>query len=103
MVGIGRMVSAANHARPVSVRTAQLLLVDPQLPVWLPEITISNLRVGAAAIDLRFFRSKGGDSDYEVLDKRGSLHVVRQPSPWSLTATFGERLQDALTSLVPGR
>jgi len=80
-----------------------LLLVDPQLPVWLPEITISNLHVGAAAIDLRFFRSKHGDSDYEVLDKRGSLHVVRQPSPWSLTATFGERLQDALTSLVPGR
>jgi glycogen debranching enzyme len=80
-----------------------LLLVDPHLPVWLPEITISNLHVGAATIDLRFYRTKSGDGDYEVLDKRGPLHIVRQPSPWSLTATFGERLQDALSSLLPGR
>jgi glycogen debranching enzyme len=79
-----------------------LLLLDPHLPAWLPELTITNLHVGAAAIDLRFYRKKGGDSDYEVLDKRGALHVVRQPSPWSLTATFGERLQDALSSLLPG-
>ena len=80
-----------------------LLLVDPRLPAWLPDITISNLHVGAAVVDLRFRRTKGGDSDYEVLDQRGPLHVVRQPSPWSLTASFGERLQDALASLVPGK
>jgi glycogen debranching enzyme len=80
-----------------------LLLVDPRLPVWLPEITVSNLHVGAAVIDLRFHRTKSGDSDYEVLEKRGPLHVVRQPSPWSLTATFGERLHDALSSLLPGK
>jgi hypothetical protein len=69
--------------------------------VWLPEITIRNLHVGAAVIDLRFYRTKSGDSDYEVLNKRGPLHVVRQPSPWSLTASFGERLKDALSSLLP--
>jgi hypothetical protein len=79
-----------------------LLLVDPPLPVWLREITIRNLHAGAAAIDVRFYRRKNGESDYEVLDKRGWLHIVRQPSPWSLTATFGERLQDALSSLLPG-
>jgi glycogen debranching enzyme len=79
-----------------------LLLVDSHLPVWLREITIRNLHAGAAAIDVRFYRRKNGESDYEVLDKRGSLHIVRQPSPWSLTATFGERLQDALSSLLPG-
>jgi hypothetical protein len=80
-----------------------LLLVDPRLPVWLPEITMSNLHVGTAVIDLRFCRTKSGDTDYEVLEKRGALHIVRQPSPWSLTATFGERLQDALSSLLPGK
>jgi glycogen debranching enzyme len=79
-----------------------LLLVDSHLPVWLREITIRNLHAGAAAIDVRFYRRKNGESDYEVLDKRGWLHIVRQPSPWSLTATFGERLQDALSSLLPG-
>jgi glycogen debranching enzyme len=80
-----------------------LLLVDPRLPVWLPDITIRNLHVGAAVVDVRFYRTKSGDSDYEVLDKRGALHIVRQPSPWSLTATFGERLQDVLSSLLPGK
>jgi glycogen debranching enzyme len=80
-----------------------LLLVDPHLPRWLPEISISNLHVGRAVIDMRFHRSKNGDSDYEVLRKEGPLHVVRQPSPWSLTATFAERLEDALSSLLPGK
>jgi glycogen debranching enzyme len=80
-----------------------LLLVDPHLPRWLPEVTLQNIHVGAAVIDIRFHRAKTGDTDYEVLDKRGALHVVRQPSPWSLTATFGERLKDALSSLVPGK
>jgi glycogen debranching enzyme len=78
-----------------------LLLLDPHLPSWLPHIELRNLHVGPATVDLRFYRTKGGESDYEVLDKRGTLHVIRQPSPWSLTATFGERLQDALSSLVP--
>jgi hypothetical protein len=52
---------------------------------------------------VRFHRLKNGDSDYEVLKKEGPLHIVRQPSPWSLTATFGERLIDALSSLLPGK
>ncbi len=82
----------------------RMLLVDPWLPEWLPEITLRGLRVGEAVVDLRFFRQKdGGRSDYEVLDLRGRLHVVRQPSPWSLTASFAERLRDGLASLLPGK
>ena len=57
----------------------------------------------AAVVDLRFHRASNGDTDYEVLEKRGPLHVARQPSPWSLTASFGERLRDALSSLLPGK
>jgi glycogen debranching enzyme len=78
-----------------------LLLVDPHLPAWLPELTLRNLRIGSAAVTVRFFR-EGDGSTYEVLDKRGRLHVLRQPSPWSLTAGFAERLKDALSSLLPG-
>lgn len=81
----------------------RVLLVDPWLPEWLPEITLRGLRVGEAAVTLRFYRKADGASDYEVLDKRGPLHVLRQPSPWSLTAGFAERLRDTLTSLLPGR
>jgi glycogen debranching enzyme len=81
----------------------KMLLVDPHLPEWLPEITLCNLRVGDASTDIRFFRKDDGRGDYEVKDVRGTLHVVRQPSPWSLTASFGERLKDALTSFLPGK
>ena len=81
----------------------KLLLIDPHLPEWLPEITLDNLRVGQATATIRFFRKENGESSYEVLEKRGALHVIRQPSPWSLTATFAERLKDALVSLRPGK
>jgi glycogen debranching enzyme len=80
-----------------------MLLVDPHMPAWLPEITLENLHVGDATTTIRFYRTKSGKGDYEVLDKRGPLHVLRQPSPWSLTASFAERLKDALTSLLPGK
>jgi len=80
-----------------------MLLVDPHLPEWLPELTLENLHVGDAVVAIRFFRRPNGASDYRVLDKRGPLHVIRQPSPWSLTASWWERTVDALSSLVPGR
>ena len=77
----------------------RLLIVDPHLPEWLPEITLEGLRVGKARATIRFFRD-GERSSYEVLAKAGTLHVVRQPSPWSLTAGVGERLKDILSSLI---
>jgi glycogen debranching enzyme len=80
-----------------------MLLVDPHLPQWLPDLTLERLRVGSAVVTLRFFRREDGRSDYRVLEQHGPLHVIRQPSPWSLTATSGERLADLLTSLLPGR
>jgi glycogen debranching enzyme len=79
------------------------LFVDPHLPPWLPEITVEGLRVGAAAASLRFFRRPDGSSDYRVLNTRGRLHVLRQPSPWSVSATTGERVRDLFESLLPGR
>jgi glycogen debranching enzyme len=80
-----------------------LLIVDPQLPEWLPEITLDNLRVGSAVLKMRFYRNANGGSDYQILDQRGLLHVFRQPSPWSLRASFAERIKDVLTSFLPGR
>jgi glycogen debranching enzyme len=78
----------------------RMLFLDPFLPPWLPEITISGMRVADARVSLRFFRKADGRSDYEVLEKEGALHIVRQPSPWSLTASFGERAKDILAGLV---
>ncbi len=79
------------------------LFLDPYLPPWLPEITVSNLHVGEAVVAIRFYRQHDGKSDYEVMDKRGHLHIVRQPSPWSLTAGPVERMVDVLESALPGK
>lgn len=77
-----------------------LLLLDPHLPDWLPEISLHSLHVGKATVSIRFYR-KNERTHFDVLDKRGRLHVLRQPSPWSLTAGLGERLKDAMESLIP--
>lgn len=76
------------------------LLLDPWLPEWLPDVTVHNLRVGQARITLRFLRQHDGSTEYHVLKKQGHLHVARQPSPWSLTAGYGERVKDAIESLL---
>ena len=81
----------------------KMLVVDPHLPEWLPELTVRGLRVGQARTTIRFYRKPDGSSSYHVEETEGTLHVVRQPSPWSLTATTGERLADALASLLPGK
>lgn len=74
----------------------EILLVDPHLPEWLPEITLRGLRVGAASVDIRFFRDPDGGSRHEVLDLRGRLKVRVQPSPWALTGQVGAELRDRL-------
>lgn len=79
-----------------------LLLIDPHLPAWLPQLELRNLCVGGAAVDLSFRRSPDGRTEFTVLDKRGTLHVVRQPSPQSLTADWSERVRDVLSSLHRG-
>lgn len=47
-----------------------------------------------AVLSLRFYRKADGCSDYEILERQGVMHVIRQPSPWSLTANYGERLRN---------
>jgi glycogen debranching enzyme len=73
-----------------------LLLVDPHLPGWLPEITVRGLRVGEASVDLRFFRDSEGRSRHEVLDRSGPLEVRQQSSPWALTGQVGAALRERL-------
>ena len=79
----------------------KVLFVDPWLPEWLPEVTVEDLRVGKAQATVRFQRKSDGTTDYKVVRREGDLHVVRHPSPWSLTADWGERVKDAVSSLLP--
>ncbi len=76
------------------------LIIDPVLPAWLPELVLRDLRVGGAAVSLRFWREADGASRWEVLHQRGTLHIVRQPPPESLTAGWTRRAASAIDTLV---
>jgi glycogen debranching enzyme len=82
---------------------ANLLFLDPHLPEWLPEITVEHVRLGKAEVTLRFSRKADGDTDYQIVDLNGPLHILRQPSPWSVTSGWAERTKDLIASLLPHR
>jgi glycogen debranching enzyme len=80
-----------------------LMFLDPHLPDWLPEITLERLRIGKALVTLRFHRTKEGGTDYDIIDLVGPLHIVKQPSPWSTTSRWTERIKDLAESARPHR
>ena len=54
---------------------AELELFRPNLPDWLGKVTLTNLRVGEAAVDVLFHRWRGTTSA-EVLRKVGDISVT---------------------------
>jgi glycogen debranching enzyme len=52
-----------------------VLHVDPLLPRWLPDVTLSDLRLGRRHFDIRFWR-EGEETKFEVL--RGEKEMVRR-------------------------
>lgn len=53
------------------------LLIDPCLPPWLPDITLTDLRLGRHTFDIRFWR--GNDTtEFEVL--RGDPNLIERRS-----------------------
>jgi glycogen debranching enzyme len=52
------------------------LYVDPELPAWLPDITLRQLSIGNATVDLRFWRE--GDRTCWTADVKSGEIEVRQ-------------------------
>jgi glycogen debranching enzyme len=52
-----------------------LRIVDPCLPDWLGKVTIRNLRVGQAELDIAF-ESVNGNTFCQILRKNGQLRVI---------------------------
>jgi glycogen debranching enzyme len=77
-----------------------LLLVDPVLPAWLPEVTVRNLRVGDATVSLRFKRAADGRSRYAVTQKTGELRVIRQAWLQSFAVDKWSRMRHMLASML---
>ena len=51
------------------------LYVDPELPDWLPDLTVLDLRVHSRIYDIRFWR-EGGATKFEVL--RGDSKLIER-------------------------
>lgn len=84
----------------VPLAAANTLILDPVLPAWLPEVIVRDLRVGEATVTLRFVRSGNGRSEWDVVRKAGTLHVLRQPAPESLGTTWADRTGALIESLL---
>jgi glycogen debranching enzyme len=87
--GFALLVHSLLGLQPVA--PLELLVVDPVLPSWLPEIVLRGLRIGRATATIRFWRDDRGASHAEVLHRRGTLRVVRQPPPESLSVSKRDR------------
>ncbi len=59
------------------------LYVDPYLPRWLTDVTLRNLTVGRARLDLRFWR-EGERTRWDASVRDGALKIEEAPwHPWS--------------------
>jgi hypothetical protein len=63
------------------------LYIDPALPDWLPDVTLTDLRLGRRRFDIRFWRD-GKNTFFEVLkgkrdavERRTMSSFAGQPSP----------------------
>ena len=82
------------------VAALRLLIVDPVLPTWLPEVVLHDLRLGDATATLRFTRDAKGRAQVDVLERRGRIRVVHQPPPESLTASVTDRFRALFDSVL---
>jgi glycogen debranching enzyme len=82
----------------VAVAPLGLLVVDPHLPPWLPDLRIEGLRNGEAVVDLQFRRTRSGRTTHRVLRRQGFVRVLRQPPPQSRGSGPLGRTWAAITS-----
>jgi glycogen debranching enzyme len=61
----------------IPVAPRKTLIVNPDLPEWLPELTLSNVRIGKARVALRFRRDKAGHTEHELVEQEGELSIHR--------------------------
>lgn len=82
---------------------ARLLMLDPVLPAWLPDLTVRDLPVGEARVSIRFRRQPDGTTDYKVFERKGAVLVVRQAPPDALDVGIGTRLGQVVGSVLSWR
>ncbi|MGH2599542.1 MAG: amylo-alpha-1,6-glucosidase, partial [Dehalococcoidia bacterium] len=79
-----------------------LLLVYPELPDWLPDLTLRDLRVGSSTLTIQFRRGRDGATDYRILERRGPVRVLREPPESSVRHGLARRALDPLVAALTG-
>jgi glycogen debranching enzyme len=72
------MIQALLGLRPFA--PAHMLLIDPQLPPWLPDLALRGIRIGTAVLDLHVHRTGNGHTTWRAQVRRGHLLVKRRPA-----------------------
>jgi glycogen debranching enzyme len=71
-----RLIAVLLGLHAASDEEGSRLYVDPALPDWLPELTLTRLRAGGGSIDLH---ATGGT--FEVLRNDSGFEVIAGPAP----------------------
>jgi glycogen debranching enzyme len=85
------LVHAMLGLQPVA--PLHLLVVSPDLPEWMPEAVLHDVRLGESAATIRFWRGEHGHSHAEVVKSTGAFRLIVQPPPESRTAGVRDRLR----------
>ena len=91
------LVHAMLGLQPVA--PLHLLVVSPDLPEWMPEAVLHDLRLGESTATIRFWRGDHGRSHAEVVKSTGPFRLIIQPPPESLTARVRDRLRGLYQTL----
>ena len=60
------------------------LLIDPELPKWLPDVALHGLAVGSARVDLRFWR-EGEATRWDASVREGQIGIDQEAwRPWDV-------------------
>jgi glycogen debranching enzyme len=81
-----RLIAILSGIHGLTDAEGSRIFVDPALPDWLPEVTISNLRAGRGAMTLEI-RSDGTN----VVQNTSGFEVVHGPPPRNLPRLAGSR------------
>jgi hypothetical protein len=58
------------------------LVLDPDLPAWLPDLHLRGVRVGASTVDVHCWRDHG-ETRWDVALRQGEIEVQQRPwEPW---------------------
>lgn len=82
----------------VPLAPLDMLIVDPDLPEWLPELTLTNIKLGGSQVGLRFRRDGTGYTHHEIIDQQGRLRVHRSGVPTTGTDRFAQLVRDVIAA-----